>query len=57
VAKSHKPGTRAPSSAQYKPARGGAEITVPKGHRLPPGPRKGTTWVIADRTKNKSGRA
>ena len=50
------PGTKAPSSGQYRPARGGAEVTVPKGHRLPPGPSKGTTWRIVDRTKNKSGR-
>ncbi len=49
------PGTKAPSSGQYRPARGGNEVTVPKGHRLPPGP-KGTTWKIVDRTKNQSGR-
>lgn len=51
-----RPGTKAPTSGQYQPQRGGAEVTVPKGHRLPPGPRKGTTWVNVDPTKNKSGR-
>lgn len=51
------PGTSAPASAQYRPKGGGAEITVPKGHTLPPGPRKGTEWQIVDRTKNRSGRS
>lgn len=50
------PGTKAPTSGQYRPARGGAEVTVPKGHRLPPGPSKGTSWVNVDPTKNASGR-
>lgn len=50
------PGTTAPASAQYRPKGGGNEITVPKGHTLPPGPRKGTEWVVVDRTKNQSGR-
>jgi hypothetical protein len=54
-----KPGNRAPVSAQYQRVgpRGGTgpEVTVPKGRTLPPGPR-GTTYKIADRTKNKSGR-
>lgn len=49
------PGTPAPSSGQYKPVGGGNEVTVPKGHRLPPGP-KGTKWVNVDPTKNASGR-
>lgn len=51
-----KPGTPAPTSGQYRPKGGGDEVTVPKGHRLPPGPRKGTGWVNVDPTKNKSGR-
>lgn len=50
------PGTKAPSSGQYRPKGGGAEVTVPKGHTLPPGPHKGTVWVNVDRTKNNSGR-
>lgn len=51
-----KPGTPAPTSGQYKPKGGGNEVTVPKGHRLPPGPKKGTDWINVDPTKNKSGR-
>ena len=55
-----KPGSTAPASAQYDQIgpRGGKikEVTVPKGHTLPPGP-KGATYQIADRTKNKSGQA
>lgn len=55
AAKRLTPGTKAPSSGQYRPSRGGPEVTVPKGHRLPPGP-KGTVWKNVDPTKNKSGR-
>jgi hypothetical protein len=55
AAKRLTPGTKAPSSGQYRPTRGGSEVTVPKGHRLPPGP-KGTVWKNVDPTKNKSGR-
>jgi len=51
-----KPGTPAPSSGQYRPVGGGPEVTVPKGHRLPPSPRPGKSWVNVDPTKNKSGR-
>lgn len=51
-----KPGSPASASGQYQPKRGGSEVTVPKGHRLPPGPRKGEKWVNVDPTKNKSGR-
>lgn len=51
-----KPGTVAPTSGQWAPAGGGAEVTVPKGHRLPPGPRKGISWVNVDPSKNQSGR-
>ena len=56
MAKGSKPGTPAPTSGQYRPVGGGAEVTVPKGHRLPPGPHKGTTWVNVDPTKNGSGK-
>jgi hypothetical protein len=55
-----KPGTAAPVSAQYQQVgpRGGSgkEVTVPKGHVLPPTPTRGTTYKVVDRTKNKSGR-
>lgn len=60
MAKTLKPGVKAPVSAQYlqKGPRGGSikEVTATKGERLPPGP-KGATYSIADRTKNKSGRS
>jgi hypothetical protein len=51
-----RPGTVAPTSGQWAPAGGGAEVTVPKGHRLPPGPRPGISWVNVDPSKNQSGR-
>lgn len=54
-----KPGNTAPVSAQYQqigPRGGkGPEVTVSKGETLPPAP-KGSTYRIADRTNNKSGR-
>jgi hypothetical protein len=55
-----KPGDKAPASGQYRaigPHGGkGKEVTVPKGHQLPPAGPAGTTFRLADRTKNKSGR-
>jgi hypothetical protein len=55
-----KPGQKAPASGQYQqigPRGGkGKEVTVTKGEPLPPTPNAGTTYRIADRTKNKSGR-
>ena len=60
MAKELKPGTKAPYSGQYLQVgpRGGKgiEITAVKGAPLPPAPTKGTTYRIADRTRNKSGR-
>lgn len=50
------PGRPAPSSGQYRPSTGGNEVTMPKGHRLPPTPKPGQTWVNVDPSKNKSGR-
>jgi len=56
-----KPGTAAPRSAQYEllgPRGGhtGEERTVSKGERLPPTPKPGMGYRIADLTKHKSGR-
>ncbi|WP_162842230.1 hypothetical protein [Sphaerimonospora mesophila] len=51
-----KPGQPAPVSGQYRPAGGGPEVTVPKGHRLPPTPKPGKSWVCVDPSKNKSGK-
>ena len=55
------PGTPAPASAQYKVVgpRGGVsgkEITGVKGKPLPPTSSPGSTYRIADRTNNKSGK-
>lgn len=54
--KTFKPGQTAPASAQYKVGSTSKEITVPKGHTFPPSQKAGTTYSIADRTNNKSGR-
>lgn len=59
--KSYKPGQTAPASGQYgiRGPRGGItgqERTVPKGTTLPPTPKPGQTYVMNDRTANKSGR-
>lgn len=56
-----KPGEEAPISAQYLqvgPHGGdtGKEVTVPKGHRLPPTDKPGQGYRPVDPTKNKSGR-
>lgn len=56
-----KPGEKAPASAQYEivgPRGGhtGAERTVTKGETLPPTPKPGQGYRIADRTRNGAGR-
>ena len=56
-----KPGSKAPASGQYEiiGARGrhtGTERTVTRGEPLPPTPKSGQGYVIADRTKNGAGR-
>ena len=55
-----KPGSRAPVSGQYQQIgpRGGTgrEVTAARGETLPPTTIPGSTYRIADRTKNKSGR-
>lgn len=54
-----KPGQTAPASGQYLqlgPRGGkGREVTSEKGGTLPPTTLKGATYILADRTKNKSG--
>ena len=55
------PGTKAPASAQYeivgpRGGRTGAERTVVRGEPLPPTPKAGEVYRIADRTRNASGR-
>lgn len=61
AAKPLKPGTPAPKSGQYVEVgpRGGSkgnEVTMPKGHRLPPS-EKGNGYKLVDPSKNKSGRS
>ena len=55
-----KPGTVAPKSGQYLeigPRGGGRrEITAVKGRPLPPPSAKGSTYILVDATKNKSGK-
>lgn len=56
-----KPGNKAPASGQYEivGSRGshtGAERTVTRGEPLPPTPKPGQSYMIADRTKNGAGR-
>lgn len=54
------PGTQAPRSGQYReigPRGGkGPEVTVPKGHTMPPTTKPGGTYVLVDPTDNGSGR-
>ena len=55
-----KPGIVAPKSGQYLEVgpRGGArrEVTAVKGRPLPPPSAKGSTYILVDATKNKSGK-
>lgn len=56
-----KPGQSAPRSGQYEEVgprggRQGNEVTVPKGSTLPPTSKPGRGYVLADPSKNKSGR-
>ena len=55
-----RPGQKAPATGQYGEVdpRGGErrEVTVVKGKPLPPTTKKGSTYKIVDRSKNKSGR-
>ncbi len=59
--KTYKPGQIAPASAQMGiiGPRGGKtnqERTVARGERFPPTPKKNQQYIIADRTKNNSGK-
>jgi len=61
MAKKYSPGEKAPVSGQYGilgPRGGdtGKERTVVKGEPLPPTPGPGQSYIIVDRTRNKSGR-
>ena len=59
--KEYKPGETAPRSGQYEiigPRGGhtGKERTAVKGETLPPTPTPNSSYILVDRTKNKSGR-
>jgi hypothetical protein len=61
MAKKYKPGNLAPASGQYaqvgkQGAATGHEVTVPKGKVLPPTQKPGQSYVLADPTKNASGK-
>lgn len=56
-----KPGEKAPASGQYEiiGTRGGStgeERTVVRGGTLPPTPKPGQSYRMADRTRNNAGR-
>jgi len=46
------PGTPAPESGQYKVVGENREITAVKNKPLPPGRKKGTKYVLVDKTKH-----
>lgn len=54
-----KPGESAPFSGQYQEVgpHGGRkkEVTLPKGHTVPPTHKKGSTYKLVDRSNNKAG--
>ena len=57
----YKPGQKAPRSGQYnvvgpKGGKTNKEVTVVKGEPFPPSTKKGSTYILSDPTKNKSGR-
>ncbi|WP_343218956.1 YjzC family protein [Cerasicoccus fimbriatus] len=59
--KQYKPGQIAPRSGQYerigsRGGRSGAEVTVTKGEPMPPTPKRGESYRLADATKHKGGR-
>ncbi|MBT9596110.1 MAG: hypothetical protein IV094_09020 [Vitreoscilla sp.] len=47
------PGTKAPASGQYRNNTTRTEVTVVRGEPLPPTPKSGQTYTIADKTKHK----
>ncbi len=55
-----RPGQKAPVSGQFQrigPRGGkGPEVTAVKGKPLPPNPKSGSTYTLADPTNNDSGR-
>lgn len=58
--KAVKPGEVSPASGEWQqrgPRGGhGPEVTVPKGHVMPPGPGKGYSYDLVRPAKNQSGK-
>jgi len=50
----YKPGEIAKISGQYQNTTTKTEVTVTKGEPIPPTPRPGQHYVLADRTKHKN---
>lgn len=48
-----RPGSKAPASGQYRNNSTRTEVTVVRGEPLPPTPRAGQTYTLADKTKHK----
>lgn len=55
-----KPGKKATRSGQYgefdQHGKKIREVTVPKGHKMPPAVQPGDTYTLVDPTDNKSGK-
>lgn len=61
MAKTYKPGEKVPVSGQAeiigpRGGKSGEERTVVRRKIFPPTPEAGQSYIIVDRTKNKSGR-
>ncbi len=61
MAKTYKPGEKAPRSGQYgivgpRGGKTGEERTVTKGEPMPPTPKPGQKFTLDDPTKHKSGK-
>jgi len=61
MAKTYKPGEKAPRSGQYgivgpRGGNTGEERTVTKGEPMPPTPKLGQRFQLNDPTKHKSGK-
>ncbi len=57
MAKTLKPGVKAPASGQYgliglRGGKTGREVTTVKGEPLPPTPQPGLRYVLVDKTKH-----
>ena len=61
MAKTYKPGQKAPRSGQYgiigpRGGKTGRERTVVRGEPFPPAPKSGQRFILNDPTKHKSGK-